>query len=240
MSGLRERFGRRRARKEEANDEPTESLVAIQNPASASTEAYRGLRTNLLYALVDAPSKTIVLTSSGSGEGKSTSCGNLGVVLAQAEKSVLLVDCDLRKPAIHRLFGLRNMRGVVDVLAREHSLKEVWHEPLPGLKVVTTGLVPPNPAELLGSRRFAEFLGEASRDFDYVLVDAPPVRAVADPVVLATMSDAVLLVVDARGTRKVLLQQAVRRLEAVGANVVGTIMNNAKTRSQEYYYGGYE
>lgn len=233
--GLRERLERRRARKEETAEDLTERLVTVQEPLGAATEAYRSLRTNLLYSLVDAPSKTIVLTSPNPREGKSTSCSNLGVVLAQAERSVLLVDCDLRSPAIHKIFGLRNMQGVVDVLAGEHDLQEVWHEPSPGLKVVTTGLIPPNPAELLGSRRFTEFLSRVSRDFDYVLVDAPPVGAVADPVVLATKSDAVLLVVDARSTRKILLQQAVRSLEAVGANVVGTVMNNAKLPRSEYY-----
>lgn len=231
----------RRARQEgEAND-LTGRLVTTFDPTGAASEAYRSLRTNLLYSFVDNPPKVIVMTSPGPQEGKSTTCANLGVVLAQAGKSTLMVDCDLRKPVVHKLFGMRNIYGIVDLLVGEYRLQEVWHEPVPGLKVVCVGPIPPNPAELLGSKRLSEFLVNVREEFDYVLVDAPPVGLVSDPAILATQGDGVLLVLDAQNTRKGALRQSVRSLETVGANILGTVMNNVKaSKGRSYYYYGYQ
>jgi receptor protein-tyrosine kinase len=178
-----------------------------------------------------------MLTSFGPGEGKSTTCANLGVVLAQAAKSTLILDCDLRKPVVHKFFGLRNLRGLTDVLVGKHSLQEVWEEPVEGLKVVPVGPVPLNPTEILGSRRFSDFLAGVREEFDYVLVDASPVGLVSDPAVLATQADGVLLVLDAQNTRKKSIRQAMRSLQAVNANVIGTVMNNFRASKDEYYYG---
>ncbi len=214
-------------------------LVTILDPTNAASEAYRTLRTNLLYALVDDPPKVIVLTSPGPGEGKSTTCANLGVVLAQAAKNTLILDCDLRKPVVHKVFGLRNLHGITDVLAGECSLQEVWKEPVEGLKVVPVGPVPLNPTEILGSRRFSKFLASVREKFDYVLVDASPIGLVSDPTVLATQGDGVFLVLDAQNTSKKSVRQAMRSLEAVGANVLGTVMNNFKTSKDSSYYYGY-
>ena len=221
------------------SDDLSGRLVTIIDPTSVPSEAYRTLRTSLFYTLVDTPPKVIVLTSPGPREGKSTTCANLGLALAQADKKTLVVDCDLRKPVVHKVFGVRNMRGLVNVLAGEHSLQETYQEPLtPNLKVLTTGLMPPNPAELLGSRHFAEFLGETREAFDYVLMDAPPVQLVSDPVILASQGDGVLLIFDAQNTRKGAVRQSIRSLDAVGGNVLGTVMNNVKA-SKSGYYGGY-
>ena len=219
--------------REAKTNELSGHLATVGEPAGAASECYRGLRTNLLYSSVDDPPKVIVFTSPGPKEGKSTTCANLGVVLAQAEKSTLIVDCDLRKPAIHEFFGLRNVCGVVNVLAGEYKLQEVWKEPLPGLKVVCAGPVPPNPAELLTSGHLSDFLASAREEFDYVLVDAPPVGLISDPAILATQGDGVLLLVDAQNTRKVSVRQAMRSLEAVGANVLGTVVNNVGTSSEQ-------
>jgi capsular exopolysaccharide synthesis family protein len=212
-------------------------LVTVLDPTSAAAEAYRTLRTNLLYAaFVDEPPKVIVLTSPGPGEGKSTTCANLGVALAQAGKNTLILDCDLRKPVMHKFFGLRNLHGIVDVLAGERSLQESWKEPVERLKVVPVGTIPPNPTELLGTRRFSELLASFREEFDYVLVDAAPVGLVSDPAILATQGDGVLLVSDAQNTRKGAVRQAVRSLEAVGASVLGTVMNNVSASEGSYYY----
>jgi receptor protein-tyrosine kinase len=229
----------RQARSGGEPNEPDElggRLVTVLDPTSGASEAYRTLRTNLLYAFVDDPPKVIVLTSPGPGEGKSTTCSNLGIVLAQAGRNAVIVDCDFRKPVVHKFFGLRNLRGVVDVLVGERTLPEVWAEPLEGLKVVTVGPIPPNPTELLGTRRLSNLLAGLREKFDYVLVDAPPVGVVSDPAILATQGDGVLLVVDAQNTRKGAVRQAVRTLGNVGANVLGTVMNNAKGTSGGYYY----
>jgi receptor protein-tyrosine kinase len=230
---------RRAQRKEMKSDDLSGRLVTIIDPTSVPSEAYRTLRTSLFYTLVDTPPKVIVLTSPGPREGKSTTCANLGVVLAQADKSTLIVDCDFRKPVIHKVFSLHNLFGIVNVLAEERGLERVLHNPLPGLNVVTVGPVPPNPAELLGSRRFAEFLGLARQEFDYVLVDVPPTQVVSDAAIVATQSDGVLLVLDAQNTRKSSFRQSVRGLEAVGANILGTVMNNVKASRGSYYHYGY-
>ncbi len=211
------------------------SLATVSDPAGITAEAYRTLRTNLFYAVVDNPPKVIMVTSPGSGEGKSTTCANLAVVLVQADKSTLIMDCDMRKPQVHAVFGLRNFRGVTDVLRGEASLPEVCQEPLAGLKAATSGSPPPNPAELLSSGRFAELVGRARQMFDYVLIDAPPVEMVSDPLILATQADGVLLVLDAQNTRKRALRRSVRRLETVDANVIGTVMNNVDVSERGYY-----
>jgi capsular exopolysaccharide synthesis family protein len=229
----------RRTRRETETDELTGRLVTTLDPMSSASEGYRTLRTNLLYALVDEPPKVIVLTSAGPGEGKSTTCANLGVVLAQAGKKTLIVDCDLRKPVMHRFFGVRNLHGIVDVLIGERQLQEVWTEPVEGLHLVTVGPIPPNPTELLGTRRFSEVLASVREEFDYVLIDASPVGLVSDPAILATQGDGVLLLADAQNTRKGSIRNAVRDLETVGANVLGTVMNNVKVNKQSYYYQTY-
>jgi capsular exopolysaccharide synthesis family protein len=232
--------GPRLAHRETETDELAGRLVTFLDPTSVAAETYRTLRTNLLYsAFVDERAKIIVLTSPGPGEGKSTTCANLGVVLAQAGKAVLILDCDLRKPVMHRFFGLRNLNGIVDVLVGERRLQDAWTEPVEGLHVVTVGRIPPNPSELLGSRRVSELLASLREEFDYVLVDAPPVGMVSDPAILATQGDGVLLVSDAQNTRKGSVRQSMRSLEAVGARVLGTVMNNAKVSSSEYFYYEY-
>jgi receptor protein-tyrosine kinase len=214
--------------------------VTVLDPTGVAAEAYRSLRTNLLYTFIDEPPQVVVMTSPGPREGKSTTCANLGVVLAQAGKKVLVVDCDLRKPALHNLFGLRNVEGLVNAVARQCALDQVWREPVPGMKVVCTGRVPPNPAELLGSRRFAELVGQAREDFDYVLLDAPPVEPVSDPLILATLSDGVLLILDAQRTSKAAVRHSLRNLKGVGARVLGTVMNNVEGSKNGYYGYAYE
>lgn len=196
------------------------------------------MRTSLLYSLVDNPPRVIEVTSPGPREGKSTTCSNLAVVLSQADKNTLLLECDFRKPVLHKIFGLRNLRGVVDVLVGEREAREVRHEPLENLKVMTAGPTPTNPAELLGSERFVEFLGRMRQEFDYVIVDAPPAQVVTDPMIIASQVDGVLIVLDAQNTRKVSVRRTVRSLQSVGANLLGTVMNNAKASKTAGYYGG--
>ena len=225
----------KQAQKETSSHDLSGRLVTLLEPDGASSEAYRALRTSLLYAVVDTPPKVVVVTSHGPSEGKSTVCANLGVALAQAGKNTLLVDCDFRKPVMHKIFGMRSARGVVDVLVGERGLQEACGEPLPNLKVLVAGVAPPNPGELLASRRLSAFLVAAREEFDYVLVDSSPVGLVSDAAVLATQGDGVLLALDAQRTRKADVRRAVRALRAVGANVLGTVMNNVKGTNSVYY-----
>lgn len=226
---------KRQAERELAAEDLSRRLVTVQEPSGAASEDYRALRTSVLYALMDDPPKVIVVSSPGGAEGKSTVCANLGVVLAQADKSTLVVDCDLRRPAMHKIFGLQNSRGLVNVLAEEAGPREASQEPLlPGLRVITTGPPPPNPAELLSSRRFAKFMDLARREFDYVLVDVPPLSLISDPAIAAAQGDGVLLVLDVQSTRKGAVRRAVRDLESVGAKVLGTVMNNVEASRLGY------
>ena len=236
----REKRGSHAPRKN-PNERRAGQLVTVVDPFGAPAEAYRVLRASLAYRLVDLTRKVIAVTGPSDGEGKSTTCANLGVVLAQAGSSTLIVDCDLRKPAIHHFFGLRNLSGVVDVLTHQDDLQEVWQEPLPGLTVVSAGPIPPNPAELLSSRSFSEFIDQVRRrEFDYVLVDTTPIQLVSDALTIAQQSDGVLLVFDAQNTSKGSVQQSVGKLEGVGARVLGTVMNNVKApRRGKDDYGTY-
>ena len=226
----------RRARSDNEDETPFEGLITLANPSGVAAEAYRTLRTNLLYSVVDKAPRAIVLTSPGPGEGKSTTCANLGVVLAQAGRTCLILDCDLRKPAIHKVFGLRGAVGIVDFLVGQQILQSVYQEPLEGLKVIPAGPIPPNPAEILGSERFTESLVRVRQEFDYVLIDTPPVELVSDAAIVANKADGVLLVVDAQDTRKSSVRKSIRNLEAVGANVLGTVMNNIEPSRENLYY----
>lgn len=230
---------KKQAQRETKKEDLSGRLVTLLEPDGAASESYRTLRTSLLYAVVDTPPKVVVVTSPGPSEGKSTVCANLAVALAQAGKNTLLVDCDFRRPVMHKIFGLRSTRGVVDVLVGERGLQQACWEPLPNLKVLVAGVAPPNPAELLASHRLLEFLAHAREEFDYVLVDSSPVGLVSDAAVLATQGDGVMLVLDAQKTRKMDVRRAVRGLRAVGANVLGTVMNNVKGGGNGAYGGAY-
>src|SRR5215211_4272729 len=227
------------------NDDLSGRLVTVEDPAGIASEGYRALRTRLFHILADLPPQAIMLTSASPKEGTSTTCANLGVALAQANRSTLLIDCDLRNPVLHKIFGLRNIRGLVDVLVGAYDLQAVLQEPFPNLQVATAGPVPHNPSELLSSERFAELVNQVRQRFDYllidsshVLMDSPPLGPLADPVIFATqvegVIDGVLLVLDAQSTDKETLQRAVRTLETAGANILGTIVNNVKVSKKGY------
>ena len=209
-------------------------LVAAREPAGVASEAYRVLRTKLLYPLAGSPPKVIVLTSADRREGRTTTAANLGATLAQAGNKVLVVDCDLRNPALHRMLGLKNTRGLANILLGEQRAQEVWQEPIPGLKLISAGPLPPDPTDLLSSRRLTQLLEEMRQEFDYVLVDTPPVGP-ADSFVLTAHADAVLLIVHSERTRKEALQQALRDLQSVEANVLGTVVNGFGAPQDGYY-----
>jgi capsular exopolysaccharide synthesis family protein len=233
------RFRRRRQAENDTVGPHPKPLVTLLDPSGVASEAYRSLRTSLLYAAVDAPPTVILITSPGSRDGKSTTCANLGVALAQAGKRTLIIDGDLREPSVHKFFDVPNVSGVVDVLAGQYELLEVCKEPVPGLHIISAGPIPPSPGELLGSGRFSDLVGQARRLFDYVLIDSSPTGMVSDPMIIATQSDGVLLVLDSEGTSQGSLRKAVRNLRAVGANVMGTVMNKTQKAEIARYGHGY-
>ncbi len=232
-----DRFRSRRQAQNDEVDALSGQLVTLLDPAAAASEAYRSLRTTLLYAVANAPPTVILITSPGLMDGKSTTCANLAVVLAQAGKETLVIDGDLHEPSLHTIFGVPNVNGMVNVLSGEYDLSEMCTELFPGLKVLSTGPKPPNPTELLISGRLGPLIGQARQLFDYVLIDSPPTELVSDPMIIATQADAVMLVLNSEETSKASMHRSVHDLEAVGANVVGTVINKApKTETRRYGY----
>lgn len=215
-------------------------LITKINPKSPISEQYRTIRTNIQFASVDNPIRSLIVTSSGPSEGKSTTTANLAIVYAQQGKKVLLIDADLRKPTIHYTFRLDNLRGLSNVLVGEHSLKEVTHESdVTNLDVISCGPIPPNPSELLGSRKMVQFLEEAKQAYDIVIFDTPPVLAVTDAQILANIVDGSILVIRSGSTEIEDAVKAKEALEPAKAKLLGTVLNGReKTASNYYYYYG--
>ncbi len=218
--------------------------LMLAEPQSAAAEAYRLLRTNLQFATLaaDGGAPVVVVTSPQPQDGKSTTLANLGVGLAQIGKRVLLVDCDLRAPSLHRLFGLRNETGLTTLfLRREAGVEQVMQETgVPGLRIITAGPLPANPAEVLDFPQTATLIQQLKALADYVLLDSPPVLSAADASILARHADGVLLVADTGHTRAGALKSAVLTLERVQARLAGVVLNKAAAqRSGDYAYYGY-
>ncbi len=211
-------------------NEKINELITVSDPRSPISEAYRTLRTNLDFAGLDRALRTLVVTSAGVGEGKSTTLANLAVVSAQAGRKITLVDADLRRPTLHEIFGLDNSVGLTTMMMDEAVLASppLQATGVEGLTVLTSGPLPPNPAELMGSRRMEEVIAALVERADQVLFDTPPVVAVTDAAVLATKVDGVLLVISAGKTRREVARAAVQRLQQINARLVGTVLTNVQ------------
>jgi protein-tyrosine kinase len=213
------------------------SLITFTHPKSPVSEAYRSLRTNIQFSGVDRELKRIMVTSTGPSEGKTTTISNLAVVTAQAENRTLLVDADLRKPTLHHVFGLASRYGLTSYLAGQSALEQVVQKTdIPHLHVIPAGPIPPNPAEMLNSKAMARFIQEVSMQYDHILFDTPPVIAVTDAQILASLVDGVILVVDSGSTNKDVAIKAKSLLENVKANILGVVLNNKKMQGDSYYY----
>jgi capsular exopolysaccharide synthesis family protein len=220
------------------------ALIMRDDPRSFAAEAYRVLRANLHYANPDRPLRRLLVTSAGVGEGKSTTAANLGVCLAQGDRSVLLVDADLRRPTLNLFFGQPISPGLSSYLAGDALLEAAIHKTaVPNLSLVSSGPVPPNPAELLASRRMRDFLGAVSERYDMVLLDSPPVLAVSDPCALAHVVDGVLLVVGSGTVAQPALRRAKAQIEAVQGRIIGAVVNRFDASANGYskrYYESYD
>jgi capsular exopolysaccharide synthesis family protein len=213
-------------------------LAVLTNSQSPVAEAYRVLRTNLQFAAVGHELRTLLVTSPAPNEGKSMTIGNLGAALAQAGQKVIVVDSDLHRPRLHKVFGLRNNLGVTTALLQEHPNVDglLQDTSISGLRVLTSGPLPPNPAELLGSARMRELRDVLTARADIVLFDSPPATALSDTAILSTQMDGVLLVVDAGATRREMARRAVEALLRVNAHIVGVLLNRMPTQSDSAYY----
>lgn len=228
-------------------NESGNSKVAIRSAtASGAAEAYRTLRANLRFVSLEKPLRTILVTSPVANAGKSTTSANLAATLAQGGSKVVLVSADLRRPTIHKFFGLSNSIGVVDILDPDFPLGEAFQKPdLPNLRLLATGGLPPNPTEILGSERFAAILDQLRGVADYVILDAPPVLGLGDSSALASRVDGVLLVIRTGTVTKREISHAVDQLQKAGGRVAGAVLNAVEADDgyghyYHYYYSQYQ
>lgn len=212
-------------------------IITHENPKSPIAEAFRTLRTNIQFSSIDKALSSIVITSSGPGEGKSTVSVNTAMTIAQSGKKVLLVDCDLRKPKIHTFFRIHNGQGLTNVLAEGIELREVVYEPEieDNLHVLTAGPIPPNPSELLGSKRMKEFLKKAETNYHTIILDSPPVGVVTDAAILSTIADGTILVCAVGQAEIEASKMAKSLLEKVNANILGVVLNKVPVTQGGYY-----
>ena len=218
--------------------DPKSELVMLTRSQSPANEAYRILRTNLQFASVDHPLDSLLITSPSPDEGKSITVANLAVAMAQAGRRVVVVDTDLHRPRQHRLFKLPNSVGVTTALLTEHPEPDglLQETGVPGLQVLTSGPLPPNPAELLGSERMKRLLAELRKMADVIVLDSPPATILSDAAILSTQADGVLLVLDSGATRREVAKRALDALLQVNARVVGVLLNRLPPRPDGYYY----
>lgn len=226
-----------------------DTLISHMSPKSPISEAYRTLRTNVQFSDLDRDIQTIVFTSALPGEGKTTTASNYGVVSAKAGKRVLIIDADMRKPTLHRVFRQPNVRGLSDALLSEKTaLTFVLPTDEPRLDVMTSGPIPPNPAEILGSKKMRALIDEVKEHYDLILFDAPPVGVVTDAQILASFLDGTIVILRVgKGDRKQ-AQYAVELLRNVKANVLGVVLNRLpiheggyyKYKYYHYYSGSYD
>lgn len=213
------------------------TLVAMSDPKSPISEQYRTIRTNIQFSSIDKEIKTLMVSSSGPGEGKSTTTANLAVVFAQQGKKVLLVDSDMRKPTAHYTFNQVNAYGLTSVLTKEMTLEKAIRETEDeNLFIITSGPIPPNPAELLGSQAMEQFLENAKEIFDVILFDTPPLLTVADSQILANKCDAAILVVSSGRTEREQMVKAKEILDSAQSKLLGVVLNNKKLENTDYYY----
>lgn len=213
-------------------------LVITHDPFSPLVEAYRLIRTNIQFAAVDEPIKSILVTSANPGEGKSLTASNLAVVMAQAGHKTIIVDSDLRIPILHKVFQVPNLNGLTDLLrSSQPELDESMQDTgIENLKIITCGPLPPNSSEMLGSQRMQELIQRLENTADIVIFDSPPVLAVTDASVLSQRVDGVVLVIKANQTRRDATRQAIKRLRQLGANVLGIVLNQVPGRGTGYHY----
>jgi capsular exopolysaccharide synthesis family protein len=224
-----------------AGPSETTALAMIDDVRSPIAESYRHLRTSLLLSSAGQPPKTILVTSSQPSEGKTTTAINTAFMLAQTGAEVLIIDCDLRRPRLHTQFEVGNSKGLTTWLSGEKDLDNLLQifPKTPNLKILTSGPVPPNPAELLGSEEMRRLLGQLSERFAHIIIDSPPAISFTDASILSTMVDGVMLVVHGGRSSRAVVRRAKQQLLDVGAHIFGVVLNNVRMEQQDYYYSGY-
>lgn len=212
------------------------NLVTIKNSKSPVSEAYKTLRTNVQFSSFDEKIKVILVTSSGPGEGKSTTAANLAVVMAESGSRTLLIDCDQRKPRIHKIFKVSNSVGLSNLLAEEAGIGEaILDSGVDNLHILTSGIKPPNPSELLGSRKMSQFIEMLRERYDSIILDTPPILMVTDAQILSKYADGCLLVVSSGEVEKDSVIKGKELLEKVNSKILGVVLNKMEVNSKGYY-----
>jgi capsular exopolysaccharide synthesis family protein len=215
-------------------------ITSLEKPQSNISEAYRTIRTGIEFSNLDKDLKIICITSSKKDEGKTTVLSNLGVSFAKIDKKVLLIDADLRNPSISKMFDTSNTQGIMDILLGKRNIQDcVKKTKQENLYILTGGTIPPNPAEVLSSKKMSEFIESIKDEYDYIFIDSPPVGVVSDASIISAYSDGVIFVVGANEVDSNLAKIAKERLDSVKANIVGVILNKFKTDTNSEYYNYY-
>lgn len=216
------------------------NLVTQNDPKNPAAEAYRVIRTSIQFAQAGKELQTIALTSCTPNEGKSTTIANLAVVLTQAGKSVLLIDCDMRNPTVHKNFNLSNKVGLSSCISMGTALSDaVQKTSIEGLYALTGGVIPPNPSELLGSEQMKNVLQRAKEQYDYVLIDTPPVMPVTDALIVSRFVDGMILVIASAEVKVEMARDVNNQLVNAGANILGVVLNKVRSEHHGYGYGYY-
>lgn len=215
-------------------------LLTLHAPKSPASEAYRGIRTNILFSSPDAEPQVILIASAGPQEGKTLTATNLAITMAQSGSSVIILDCDLRRPKLHELFEVDQRRGVTHFLVDKRSYKkEEFQTAVPNLYIMPSGPIPPNPSEILGSQRMTDLLGSLRKDFNRIIIDSPPIAAVTDAVVLSKHTDGTVYVIRAHKIVRGVIVNGLDQLRSVGAHLLGAILNGADMIRDGYYSNYY-
>ncbi|MGR6019784.1 CpsD/CapB family tyrosine-protein kinase [Bacillus paranthracis] len=225
--------------KKKKNHRQRRQLIAHQQPKSPISEQYRNIRTNIEFAAVDTNLHSLMVTSANPSEGKTTTTANMAVVFAQQGKKVLLIDADMRKPAMHQMFQVDNIFGLTNVLTHSERLEKcVQTTSVDNLHFLACGPIPPNPAELLGSKSMQELLAQAYSMYDLIIFDLPPILAVTDAQIMANVCDASILVVRSELTEKETAVKAKALLESAKGKLLGVVLNDREREQSLYYYYG--
>ena len=228
------------ARGKSTDGETMPELITFHSPKSTASEAYRGIRTSILFSSAETEPGVILVSSSGPREGKTITTTNLAVTMAQSGSKVIILDCDMRRPKIHKLLDVPRDIGISNILVGGCEVKEaVVHTRIPNLDIIPCGPIPPNPSEILGAKRMSTLLDTLRKTYTRILIDSPPVTAVTDAVVLAKLVDGVVLVLRTGETPREIIQNGVGQLQAVNAHILGTVLNGVDMSKDSYYYQYY-
>lgn len=229
-------------RKRKNEERKYSGVIVADNPTSIVSEQFRTIRTNIQFSMVDRELKTISVTSATPASGKTTVAANLAAAFAAQDTRVLLVDADMRKPTVHKIFHVQNHPGLTNLLTdRSLHVEDIVRQSyVENLNYITCGVIPPNPSELLNSKRMGELIREMEDQYDLVIFDNPPLLAVTDAQIMATKVDGTIVIVPQGEVKKDELDQAAEMLEKVNANVLGSVMNKVDSDSDTYYYYGQE